>query len=76
MSSNPALFKTVPDDYMSVYNDPSKIVSLLEFNKKDVARAARVPVTKTRAKRRVTMRRLALLLLVVAFLPACSLAPA
>ena len=48
MSSNPDLFGTVPDDYMSVYDDPSKIVSLLEFDKKDVARAARVPVNSVR----------------------------
>lgn len=55
MSSNSALFETVPEDHMSVYDDYSKVVSLLEFDKKDVARAARVPVNSVRYDEKIPL---------------------
>jgi hypothetical protein len=48
MTESTTLFNTAPKDYLSVYENYPRIVSLLEFGKKDVARAAHVPLTSVR----------------------------
>lgn len=48
MTSETELFDTVPEDYLSIYDDYPKITSLLEFGKKDVAKAVNLPVASVR----------------------------
>ena len=40
MTSKTALINTVPEDCLSINKDYRKIVSLLKFEKRDVAKAA------------------------------------
>jgi hypothetical protein len=48
MTSETALFDTVPEDCLSINRDYRKIVSLLNFEKKDVAKAANIPLASVR----------------------------
>jgi len=48
MNDAAALFGTSPRDYLSVYDNYPRVASLLELGKKDVARAASVPLGSVR----------------------------
>jgi len=48
MTQGTALFDNVPEDHLSVYKDPARTVSLLDFGKKDVAKATNVALQSIR----------------------------